>query len=196
MSALDRALNEFLTRIPPHIRFALVGGVAVAARTEPRFTRDLDFAISVGSEQEAEATVLEFRQLGYSIETVLENTAKQRLSTVRLRRLPRSPIIDLLFSASGIEAEAVAGAERIELGSGVIAPVARVGHLIAMKLVSRDAKRRPNDQQDLVNLAKVADEVEWSRAESAIELIVMRGYNRGRDLGAGLAELRAIWRDD
>lgn len=83
MSALDRALNEFLQMAPSHIRFALVGGIAVAARTEPRFTRDLDFAISVGSELEAEATVSEFRQLGYAIETVLENTAKQRLSTVR-----------------------------------------------------------------------------------------------------------------
>jgi predicted nucleotidyltransferase len=193
MSALDRALNEFLQLVPSHVQFALVGGIAVAARTEPRFTRDLDFAISVDSEHEAETTVSEFRQLGYAIQTVLENTAKQRLSTVRLRRSPRSPIIDLLFAASGIEPEAVAGAERIELGSGVIAPVARIGHLIAMKLVSRDAKRRPNDQQDLVNLAKVADELEWSLAESSIDLIRVRGYHRGRNLHAGLAELRTIW---
>ena len=60
---------------------------------------------------------------------------------------------------------------------------------------SRDAKRRPNDQQDLVNLAKVADEQEWSCAESSIDLIRMRGYHRGGGLHAGLAELRAIWRD-
>src|SRR5436190_13245098 len=98
MSALDRALQEFLELVPAHVRFALVGGVAVAARTEPRFTRDLDFAISVGTDQEADATVLELRQLGYSLETALENTARQRLSTVRLRRSPRSPIIDLLFA--------------------------------------------------------------------------------------------------
>ena len=55
MSALDRALQEFLELVPAHVRFALVGGVAVAARTEPRFTRDLDFAISVGTDQEADA---------------------------------------------------------------------------------------------------------------------------------------------
>lgn len=196
MSALDRALHEFLELVPEGVKFALVGGVAVAARTEPRFTRDLDFAISVGTDSEADATVLKFRQLGYALETVLENTAKQRVSTVRMRRTPRSPIIDLLFAASGIEPEVVAEAERIELGSGVVAPVGRVGHLIAMKLVSRDAKRRPNDQQDLVNLAKVADEEEWSRAESSIELVLARGFDRGRDLRAGLVEIRAIWRDD
>ena len=196
MSALDRALLDFLRLVPADVKFALVGGVAVAARTEPRFTRDLDFAVSVQTDSEADSTVLRFRQLGYSVETVLENTARQRLSTVRLRRSARSPIIDLLFAASGVEPEVVADAERVEITPGVAAPVARVGHLIAMKLVSRDAKRRPNDQQDLVSLAKVADEVEWSRAESSIELVIARGFDRGRDLRAGLVEIRGIWQDD
>ena len=195
MSALDRALHEFLRIVPKHVQLALVGGIAVSARTEPRFTRDLDFAISVASEQEAESLVLELRHLGYAIEMVLENAVKAKLSTVRLRRAPRSPIIDLLFAASGIEPEVVAEAELIEIGGSVLAPVARVGHLIAMKLLSRDHKRRPNDQQDLTSLAKVADEVEWSRAKSSIDLIIARGYGRGRDLHAGLDEIQAIWSD-
>lgn len=195
MSALDRALVEFLQVVPEDVDLALVGGVAVAARTEPRFTRDLDFAVSVQSEPDADRTVLRLQQLGYSVETVLESVSMRRLSTVRLRRTTRSPIIDLLFAASGIEPEVVSAAERIEITSGVWAPVARVGHLIAMKLVSRDPKRRPNDQQDLVNLARVADESEWNRAESAIELIGQRGFDRGRNLQAGLVELRSIWAD-
>ena len=48
-------------------------------------------------------------------------------------------------------------------------------------------------QQDLVNLADVANEIEWSRAESLIDLIRLRGYDPGRDLHTGHAELRAIW---
>jgi hypothetical protein len=74
----------------------------------------------------------------------------------------------------------------------VVTDVAQVGHLIAMKLVSRDPKRRPHDQQDLVALASVAEDGEWQRAEAAIELIAHRGFSRGRDLRAGLAEIRAL----
>jgi hypothetical protein len=33
---------------------ALIGGIAVSARTEPRSTRDVDLAVAVGSDAEAE----------------------------------------------------------------------------------------------------------------------------------------------
>ncbi len=49
-----------------------------------------------------------------------------------------------------------------------------------------------HDQQDLVELANVADDKEWQRAEAAVELILQRGFSRGRDLRAGLAEVRAL----
>jgi hypothetical protein len=61
-----------------------------------------------------------------------------------------------------------------------------------MKLVSRDPKRRPRDQQDLVELAAVADDLEWRRAEASIALIKQRGFSRGRDLVAGLSEVRSL----
>ena len=35
--------------------FALIGGLAVSARTEPRFTRDADFAVALAGDAEAEA---------------------------------------------------------------------------------------------------------------------------------------------
>jgi hypothetical protein len=136
--------------------------------------------------------VFRVRQLGYEIVSALEQTTQQRLSTIRLRHRGRGPIVDLLFAASGIEVEVVQAAEPIEIAAGLVADVAQVGHLIAMKLVSRDPKRRPRDQQDLVDLARVADDREWKRAEEAIELIEQRGFSRGRDLRAGLAEIRSL----
>jgi hypothetical protein len=39
------------------VRFALIGGLAVSARVEPRFTRDLDFAVAVEGDADAEALV-------------------------------------------------------------------------------------------------------------------------------------------
>lgn len=192
MNSVERALETFLASRPSDVRIAVVGGIAVGARTEPRFTRDLDFAVATATDEEAANYVFRMRQVGYEIVTVLQQSTQHRLSTVRLRQRARGPIVDLLFAACGIETEVVRAAEPIELPGGLVAEVATVGHLIAMKLVSRDAKRRPHDQQDLVNLAKVADDDEWKRAEQAIELIRERGFSRGRDLRVGLAEIREL----
>lgn len=192
MNAVERALRDFLAARPADVAVALVGGLAVSARAEPRFTRDLDFAIAVTNDDEAAHYVFRLRQLGYEIVTALEQTARHRLSTIRLRRGGRGPVVDLLFAACGIEVEIVQAAEPLEIAAGVVADVAQVGHLVAMKLVSRDPRRRPHDQQDLVDLASVADDQEWQRAEAAVELILQRGFSRGRDLRAGLAEVRAL----
>jgi hypothetical protein len=60
-----------------------------------------------------------------------------------------------------------------------------------MKLVSRDPKKRPRDEEDLLALARVADETEWNRATASVALIIARGFARKRDLATALAELRA-----
>jgi hypothetical protein len=192
LNTIQRALRDFLAVRPTDVASAVVGGIAVSVRAEPRFTRDLDLAVAVASDEEAANYVFRIRQHGYEIVSALEQTTHQRLSTIRLRREGRGPIVDLLFAACGIEAEIALAAEPIEIAAGLVAEVAQVGHLIAMKLVSRDPKRRPRDQQDLVDLASVADDREWQRAAVAIELIRQRGFSRGRDLDAGLAEIRAL----
>jgi len=192
LNTVQRALRDFLAVRPAEVASAVVGGIAVSVRTEPRFTRDLDLAVAVANDDEAASYVFRIRQHGYEIVSALEQTTQHRLSTIRLRRDGRGPIVDLLFAACGIEVEIARAAEPIEIATGLVAEVAQVGHLIAMKLVSRDPERRPRDQQDLVDLGRVADDREWQRAEHAIELIHQRGFSRGRDLRAGLAEIRAI----
>jgi predicted nucleotidyltransferase len=192
MNAVERALRDFLEVRPSDIDIALVGGVAVSVRIEPRFTRDLDFAVAVANDDEATHYVFRLRQLGYEVLSALENVSTTRLSMIRLRRAARGPIVDLLFASCGIEREIVEAAQPLEIGAGIVFEVAQIGHLIAMKLVSRDDKRRPRDQQDLVDLAGAADAEEWRRASEAVELIHARGFSRGRDLRAGLAELREI----
>ncbi len=190
MNAVEQALRDFVAVRPREIATALIGGVAVSARTEPRFTRDLDFAVAVASDADAEQYVYSLRQLGYEVVVALEQVKQARLSTVRLRHHGKGPLVDLLFAATGIEHEIVSEADSIEVVNGLTTQVARVGHLIAMKLVARDDVRRPMDRVDLVGLARVADEIEWERAEAAVRMILDRGFSRGRDLLAALAEWR------
>jgi hypothetical protein len=179
-----------IAAVPPDRRVALVGGLAVSVRAEPRFTRDIDLAISAESDAQAEQIVFALQQRGFRVAAAIENTHAHRLSTIRLRQAPNAPFIDLLFSACGIEREIVDAAVPMSV-LGSLVPVARTGHLIAMKLISRDAVRRPRDDQDLVELGRVAEPADWAIAAEAVTLIEQRGFARKRDLVAALAELRA-----
>ena len=101
LTSLEAALHRIdidLTRA--HVAFALIGGLAVSARTEPRFTQDADLAVAVASDAEAEALVHSLGLLDYHVRSVLEQEAAGRLATVRLACSadPQPPVVDLLFA--------------------------------------------------------------------------------------------------
>lgn len=192
MTALETALRQIcvdLTETPSS--FALVGGLAVSARTEPRFTRDADIAVAVLDDAEAERLVRSLHGRGYSVGALVEQEAAGRIATVRLTRSlePASPVIDLLFASSGIESEVVAEAEAIELLPKVRIRVATTGHLIALKVLARDDLTRPQDVGDLRALLRVASPADVTRARTALTLIAERGYHRGRDLQSEMETL-------
>jgi hypothetical protein len=188
-------LERLLTKVARTLRerrkpFALVGGLAVSLRTEPRFTRDADLAVSVVNDDEAERLVNELRADRFDVFAVVEQVATGRLATARLRHLESAMIVDLLFASCGIEPEIADGAETLEVLPQLLLPVASTGHLIAMKLLSRDDDTRPNDRADLMALAAEADDADWVIAESAVRLIDARGYSRNRNLVSAANELR------
>ena len=181
-NALSRITGDLAESKTP---FALVGGLAVSARTEPRFTRDADIAVIVDSDEQAEELVYSLKAAGYSIDTLVEQEAVSRLATVRLSPAGADLsgiVVDLLFASSGIEREVVENAERLRVLEDIVVPVARVGHLVALKVLSRDDVKRPQDLVDLRALLKVASETDLNEARKACALIAERGYARGRDL--------------
>ena len=187
------SLFDLLTRVSRDLadcdaRWALVGGLAVGARTEPRFTRDLDVVVAVADDNAAEQLVLSMRGKGYEINAVVEQAKTGRLATVRLLPSGDGRLADLLFASSGIEDEIVMGAELLEVSPSFVAPVASVSHLIAMKVLSRDDQRRPQDRLDLAALLSVATEGELEVACQAAQTIVDRGCGRGRQLVAELVD--------
>ncbi len=122
----------------------------------------------------------------------MEQMALGRLATARFRsRIADGVIVDLLFASSGIEPEIAAEAEVLTVARELRMPVARVGHLIALKLLSYDADRRRQDLIDLDELKAVALDGDWALAVASCRLIIERGYHRGRDLMQLLANLRA-----
>jgi len=192
VTSLEAALRRITTELAAaHVPFALVGGLAVSVRTEPRFTRDADLAVALATDAEAEALIHSLRARDYGIEAVVEQEAVGRLATVRLTRSgePGAPVVDLLFASSGIESEVVADAEPIDVLPRLRMGVARTGHLIALKVLSRDDVGRPQDLVDLRALLRVASAAEFTRARQSLALIAARGYHRGRDLTAELNRL-------
>lgn len=79
---LVQALEEATAHLDAFGRpWCLVGGLAVGVRVEPRFTRDLDLAISVADDAQAESLVLRLRSSGYEVLAMLEQNATGRLAT-------------------------------------------------------------------------------------------------------------------
>jgi predicted nucleotidyltransferase len=167
----------------------VVGALAVSARTEPRFTRDVDLVVAVQSDAEAEQVVRSLQARHYRVPTIVEHEARGRLATARLLppgEVEQGVVLDVLFASSGVEPEVSDAADVLEVVPGVRVPVATVGHLIALKVLARDDRTRPQDRVDLLALLRVATPADLEVARAALELITRRGFNRDRDLAAGL----------
>jgi hypothetical protein len=166
----------------------------VSARTEPRFTRDIDLVIAVAGDREAEQAIHALQQRGYLVAALVEQEAAGRLATARL--VPRDGdaagvVLDILFASSGIEREIVEAAEPLEILPGLRVPVATLGHLVALKVLSRDDRTRPQDRADLVQLLRAAGRDDLGTARQAVALIQARGFHRNRDLPGDLERLIA-----
>src|SRR5580700_9871720 len=68
-SALRRAVADLNAL---KVQWALVGGLAVSVRAVPRFTKDLDFAVAVAGDDEAEDVVHRLGGRGYRPVELLE----------------------------------------------------------------------------------------------------------------------------
>lgn len=195
MTSLETALRLSAQALDAAgLRWAVVGGLAVSARAEPRTTRDVDLAVTVGGDAEAEAALYRLHVHGFTVVTLVEQAARHRLATARLRSSDpriRGIFIDLLFASSGIEAEVVDAAERMELVPGLIVPVARTGHLLALKALARNDRDRPQDLDDIRALLRESTPHDVEEARTSVRLIEQRGFARGQDLGAGLETLLA-----
>ncbi len=121
----------------------------------------------------------------------VEQRATGRLATARLSAPGEKTdvLVDLLFASSGIEPEIVAAATPMRLLEISSLPVATVGHLIAMKVLS-ESKARLQDRIDLEKLLTLATTHDLNLAERSLQLILSRGFARKKNLIELLGKLR------
>ena len=141
MAILEDALLEITALLDElHIRYMLIGGVAVGLWGEPRATLDVDLTLWVESEQ-IESTIETFA-------TRLQLRTPQPLEFVRASRvLPARASngvpVDLLFAAWPIEKQAIERAVPRRI-AGAEVRVAALDYLLFLKLISE----RPKDSAD------------------------------------------------
>lgn len=195
MTRLENVLRQAAADlIDCRVNFAVIGGLAISARIEPRFTRDVDIAVATTSDSEAENLARSLMQRGYQLLAQLEHETTGRLVAVRLAAPGDGPqlVVDLMFASSGIESEIITASELLEIVPGLPVRVACIEHLIALKVLARDDKTRPQDIIDLRSLLAAAQPNQIDAARSALNLITQRGFNRNKHL---IADLEEVLRD-
>jgi hypothetical protein len=191
LAELQRVAED-LNRL--NVGWALVGALAYSVHAEPRTTRDIDVAMAVSSE-EIDRIAEMLVGWGYGEKQLLMQSGPVRRLGVRVMvpsRLPYSIPLDLLSSSCGIEGEIVRGAITIELLPSLFVPVASLGHLLAMKLLSQDDFERVRDKADANALMMRAAPEDIECARRALQLMTERGFNRDKNLAAELSSCLSL----
>ncbi len=161
-------------------QFALVGGLAASARSEARFTRDIDVAVAIESDEQAEHLVWQLGQRGFKAIATVEQEATARLATARLSG-DNGVVCDLVFATCGIESEIVRTAEPLEVFPETRIPTANVEALLAMKTLSVTPKR-PRDLGDIRAMMLANPDFDEQQVARYLEMVEARGYARGQAL--------------
>ena len=174
------------------VKWCLVGGLGTSVYAEPRTTKDIDIAVVVRSDEDFEALKGFLTSRGYHSASALMHTEPTYKMGWRLL-MPTNKgddiAVDLLHHACGVEMQIVQQAVTLEILPKVFLPVASIGHLIAMKIVSHNDIARMQDQIDLKALITVAQPEDITLAKSAL-VEIRRGESfASRDL---IRELEAL----
>ncbi len=187
---LAHVLRELVTLLEAQqMPYAVVGGLAASAHGEARFTRDIDLALLVNNDEEAEKCIYRLVEKGYVVMATVEQDVTHRLATARLRH-PNNVVCDLIFATSGIEREVIATAEPVELFPGTHITTAKPESIVAMKVLSA-TPQRPRDLGDLQAILRANPRLDESRVRSLLESIEARGYARGQALTQKWQRLRS-----
>lgn len=154
-----------------------------------RFTRDVDIAVRVASDAEAEALVHALGGRGYRAVASVEHETQKRLATVRLLSADGVKV-DLLFASSGLEPEIVDRAVTVDLGVAGDVPVARSEELLSMKVLSMNDERL-QDRIDAQQLLRHNPTIDLASVRQNLALVHDRGFDRDQNLGTKLAGLLA-----
>jgi hypothetical protein len=155
--ALQQTLSDLVDFLDGRaLPFAVIGGIAVAVRGEPRFTADVD--VVIGADVDSALVLLQdlgntpFRPLFAGVQELV-----QTAFLLPLRHVRTTIKVDLAIGLSGFERQVIDRATTVDVaGRGV--PIASAEDLILMKVLAA----RPRDLADVRGIvARQPDALDW-----------------------------------
>lgn len=149
------------------VRYALIGGFAMALRGVQRATMDLDFILMLEDLAIADGIL---RELGYRREFHSENVSHYLNPDDAWGR------IDILHAFRGPSLSMLRRAERLPVGDGLTLPVVAIEDIIGLKLqaIANDPARALTDWHDVTVLLTTAREqgrtLDWELLEDYLRL--------------------------
>ena len=179
----QKVFNRVTSRLDESgIRYALIGGFAMALRGVQRATIHLDFILMLEDLEKADAI---FTEAGYRRAFHSENVSHYISEDSELGR------IDILHAFRGPTLSMLERAERIEVEAGYSLPVVEIEDLIGLKVqaIVNDPKRSTWDWADIRMMLETCSEtgqaIDWQLLQEYMDLL---------HLGDKLAELKD-WHD-
>lgn len=166
IGTLTRRLDE------QHVRYALIGGFAMALRGVQRATMDLDFLLMLDDLKTAHAILIE---LGYRREFHSENVSHYLNPDDAWGR------IDILHAFRGPSLGMLQRAQRLPVSGELTLPVAVVEDIIGLKIqaIANDPNRALADWHDIGLLVSAAREqraaLDWQLLEDYLRLFHFEG---------------------
>ncbi len=164
------------------VPYALIGGLAVSLRGQPRMTADVDLVIQADVPRSlALARGLE----GTNFRPLFDDVAEvvQKAFILPLRHRVTNVKVDLALGLSGFERQTMARAERLQLAGAEIA-VATAEDLLIMKVLAG----RPQDDQDIQGLMIAQGKhLDWNYC---LYLAAELGEALGQDLVTRISSLQ------
>jgi hypothetical protein len=186
-SAMDEPLQKTLVDAVDFLEaegvlYALIGGLAVSLRGQPRVTADVDMVIQADVPRSlslvAGLHTTSFKPLFEDVGEVV-----QKALILPLRHRSTNVKVDLALGLSGFERQAVARAERLHLAGTTIC-VATAEDLLIMKVLAG----RPQDDQDALGLVIAQGRhLDWTYC---LDLAAELGEAVGQDLIGRMNSLR------
>ena len=165
------------------VAYALIGGLAISVRAQPRATVDVDLVIAADVDR---ALALVDALEGSTLAPLFDNVTQvvETAFILPLRHRQTNVKVDVAIGLSGFERQAIARAQPMPLADSTVS-VATAEDLLIMKAMAG----RPQDEQDMrgIMIAR-GDELDWDYCLSMAEKL---GEAVGQDL---LARLRALRR--
>ncbi len=163
------------------IRYALIGGFAMALRGAQRATLDLDFLLMLDDLDKAHAI---FGELGYRREFHSANVSHYTGA------VPDWGRVDILHAFRGPSLGMLRRAERIRIDADLSLPVAQTEDIIGLKIQAskNDPSREIGDWHDILLLVAAA-----ARQSRALDWPLVEDYLRLFQLEARLPDLKSAY---